>query len=412
MSNESTPSTEIAGTSDAVPATVTPVKTSRGRTALVVTLIVLGGLFSFLAVPITFIHGEVLNTNRYVASVAPLNYNPEVANALSTQLTNELFQRYDVEKLVQNSLPGPISYVAKPFTGQLKGYVQKVVTKLIMTKQFHYVWVNANRIAHQQMVTVLTGNGQDITVDKTGTVTLNLKGALAEIQRQLVADGASIFAKIPVGLVPSRVTLIHSKSLGQIRFAVKLLKAATVVLILLALACFAAAIALSRRRRRTLFQVGLTLSFTMAILAVVVALARTIAIDSAHLHFQIRVLFIIGLLVALIAWLMGSSRPSVATRAALAGLGPMIKRGWVAISPATTWIVVNRRPFEIVIGAAALIYMVFWAGPLSGLLVALIAAALIVVLEIAGRRGPGQPELERPDDVPALESEHDTSVPS
>ena len=384
-----------------------------------------------MAVPITFIHGEVLNTNRYVASVAPLNYNPEVANALSTQLTNELFQRYDVEKLVQNSLPGPISYVAKPFTGQLKGYVQKVVTKLIMTKQFHYVWVNANRIAHQQMVTVLTGNGQDITVDKTGTVTLNLKGALAEIQRQLVADGASIFAKIPVGLVPSRVTLIHSKSLGQIRFAVKLLKAATVVLILLALACFAAAIALSRRRRRTLFQVGLTLSFTMAILAVVVALARTIAIDSiagtttstgavgvvydtilAHLHFQIRVLFIIGLLVALIAWLMGSSRPSVATRAALAGLGPMIKRGWVAISPATTWIVVNRRPFEIVIGAAALIYMVFWAGPLSGLLVALIAAALIVVLEIAGRRGPGQPELERPDDVPALESEHDTSVPS
>ena len=117
MSNESTPSTEIAGTSDAVPATVTPVKTSRGRTALVVTLIVLGGLFSFLAVPITFIHGEVLNTNRYVASVAPLNYNPEVANALSTQLTNELFQRYDVEKLVQAA---PELSSAQAWTGAIR----------------------------------------------------------------------------------------------------------------------------------------------------------------------------------------------------------------------------------------------------------------------------------------------------
>jgi len=422
----------MADTKDVTPAVVTdaPVKKSRGRTVTVVILLVLAGLFSFLAVPIVFIHGEVLNTDRYVASVAPLNYNPEVANALSTQLTNQLFQRYDVEKLVNESLPGPLSYIAKPFTNQLHGYVQKVVTKLIMTKQFHFVWVSANRVAHRQMVTVLTGNGSNISADKSGTVTLNLQNALTEIRQQLVADGASIFAKIPVGLVPSRVVLVHSKSLGQIRFAVKLLKAATVLLIVLALACFAGAIALSRRRRRTLFQAGLTLSFTMAILAVVVALARTIAIDSiagtststgavgvvydtilSRLHFEIRALFVIGLIVAIVAWLMGSSRPSVATRAALAGLGPMIKRGWVAVSPAFVWVVARRRPFEFVVGAAGLFYMVFWAGPLAGLIVAIVCVALIVALELAGRRSADQPALERPDATPALES-NDSSVTS
>jgi len=54
--------------------------------------------------------------------------------------------------------------------------------------------------------------------------------------------------------------------------------------------------------------------------------------------------------------------------------------------------------------------MVFWAGPLAGLITALVAVALIVVLEVAGRRSPGPPALERPDETPALESDHDASV--
>ena len=202
MSNETSGPAELANADDATPAVVTasPVRSSRGRTTLVVVLLVLGGLFSFLAVPIVFIHGEVLNTNRYVASVAPLNYNPEVANALSTQLTNQLFEHYNVEQLVHDSLPGPVASFAKPFTNQLHGYVQKVVTKLIMTKQFHFVWVHANRAAHQQMVTVLTGSGSNLTVDKGGTVTLNLQGALTQIRQKLVSEGATIFAKVVISL--------------------------------------------------------------------------------------------------------------------------------------------------------------------------------------------------------------------
>ena len=433
MSNESSESVEMADVNNATPAvaTATPVKRSRGRTTLVVTLLVLAGFFSFLAVPIAFVQGEVLNTNRYVASVAPLNYNPEVAAAMSTQLTNQLFQRYDVEKLVSDSLPGPLSYIAKPFTGQLHGYVQKVVTKLIMTKQFHFIWVHANRAAHRQMVAVLTGSNSTLSVDKSGTVTLNLQGALDQIRQKLIDEGGGVFAKIPVGLVPSRVVLLHSKSLGQVRFVVKLLKPITVLLIVLALACFAGAIALSRRRRRTLFQAGLTLSGTMAVLAVLVALARTIAVDSiagtststgavgviydtvlAHLHLQIRVLFVVGLVVALIAWLLDSSRPSVATRDALSRLGPGIKRGWVAMAPAFAWVVARRRPFEFVFGAAGLCYMVFWAGPLAGLITALVVVALIIVLEMGGRRPASAPALERPDTTPELETQHDAAAPS
>ena len=426
MADDKVPSAEVATTSTEIAPAGAGAKVKKGRARSVVLLLVVAGLLSFLAVPVVYLRGEVLNTNRYVASVAPLNYNPVVADAIATRLTNELFKDLDVQHIVNTTLPGPLKGFTGSLTDQLHSYVQQLAVRVIKTPQFHVIWVNANRIAHQQLVRVLTGSNAEISVDNSGNVSLNLQAALEHLKSELVAKGATFFANVPVGFVPSRVVLLKSSSLGQIRTAVRLLNDLAIVLVILAVGCFVAAVALSQRRRRTLFQAGLTLCISMAVLAVAVAIGRTVAVNQAtgqnasgsavreiydtvlaRLHFDLRLLFVIGAIVVIGAWLSGSSRPGVATREALRKAGQSIA---TFARPATNWLVARRRPVQFVIAGLAMIFLVFFAGPLSGVLVGVIAAALIVWLELAGRRAQAPPALEEGSTVPTLHEGE--SVPS
>ena len=126
MADDKVPSAEVATTSTEIAPAGAGAKVKKGRARSVVLLLVVAGLLSFLAVPVVYLRGEVLNTNRYVASVAPLNYNPVVADAIATRLTNELFKDLDVQHIVNTTLPGPLKGFTGSLTDQLHSYVQSL----------------------------------------------------------------------------------------------------------------------------------------------------------------------------------------------------------------------------------------------------------------------------------------------
>jgi len=73
------------------------------------------------------------------------------------------------------------------------------------------------------------------------------------------------------------------------------------------------------------------------------------------------------------------------------------RSGRWAESPVGSWLAVNRHPVEAGVGFVAFLFVVFGGGLLFGLIVILIAALLIVGLEIAGRaRGGDRPPAASP----------------
>ncbi len=67
-------------------------------------LIAIGALLAPLSIVATWAHDEVADTDRYVASVAPLASDPAVQDAVIARITTEIFDRLDVEAVTQEAV--------------------------------------------------------------------------------------------------------------------------------------------------------------------------------------------------------------------------------------------------------------------------------------------------------------------
>jgi hypothetical protein len=167
---------------------------------------------------------------------------------------------------------------------------------------------------------------------------------------------------------------------------------------------------IARGRRRTLVRAGLGLAASMLILAIGLQVFRGVYLSSVPssvlpadaagaafdtmVHFikvTLRVVLVIGLVVALGAFITGPSRTAVRTRSALkSGIGwirDFGERRGVSAGPAGRWTYLHRRGLRIGAVALAALIFVFWGQP-TGLVVILIVVVLLVVLgliELIGR---------------------------
>ena len=155
-------------------------------------LLVLVALLAVLSVTTRFVRSQILDTDRYVSTVAPLGENPAVQAEITNQVTDEIFDRVDVEGLTTEALTAltdvsnleanaprvdqALVGLAPVIAGQAKSFVHDTVASLVRTQQFEDLWIQANRAAHNSLVAVMTGNyGPDsVEVDQSGTVSISL----------------------------------------------------------------------------------------------------------------------------------------------------------------------------------------------------------------------------------------------
>jgi hypothetical protein len=143
----------------------------RWRTMLAVLLIVLGSVLAPLAGVAVWARNQVTNTDRYVATVAPLASDPAIQNAIADQITAKIFSYLDVQGLTTQAvdalasrglpprLADQLQGLATPIANGVQSFTRTEVGKLVQTQAFADVWVQANRLAHQALVKALTGEG-------------------------------------------------------------------------------------------------------------------------------------------------------------------------------------------------------------------------------------------------------------
>jgi hypothetical protein len=390
-------------------------------------LIVLGCVLAPISVIAVWSANQVSNTTRYVENVSPLITEPAIRSALTDKISTAVSSEIDVQGLTkqvaaQLSSRGltRLGALLTNFSGSIasgvNGLIHSTVAKVVASPQVARLWTRGNRLVHQQLVLALEGKKSAITVSN-GQVVIGLGPIIDQVKHNLAARGLTIVTKLPP--VNPTFPLFSAKYLVKAQSLYRLLTTLKWVLPVLALIFLAAGVYIARRHRRALVGAGLGLAASMLVLAAALAIGRmlylnklpaTASAPAAAVAFDtlvrfiregLRVLLVLGLVVALAGFFTGPSVTAVKTRqafksgfASLRGTG---ERAGVTTGPVGAWVYQYRTALRITAVALAALVLIFGGIP-TGLTVLVIAIVLVVVLgliELIGR----PPAHARPADA-------------
>jgi hypothetical protein len=310
-----------------------------GRWVGAVALLLVALLLGVASIAAVFVRNQLLDTDRYVATVAPLARDPVVQDAVANRLTNEIITRVDLAAIAEQAsvwltaqgAPPAVNALVEPAVNGVESLVRTQVRRLVGTDQFAAAWDSANRVAHDALVTVLTGGSSGAVSSSDTAITVDLGVFLDTVKQRLVGAGFGLVERIPDVSIP--FTVYSSPDLPELRTYVKWLDSAATWLPWVALALIAAAVLVAPNRRRGLLMAGLFVAIGLLLTRGGIAVARDYYLDrlpeavqsreavvqvldtvTRRVREAVTVLIVVGFLVALAAWLAGPGRVPVALR--------------------------------------------------------------------------------------------------
>jgi hypothetical protein len=437
----------------AAPSSAEPQRRHRLRTVAGVLVITLGCILAPLSVLSVWIDSQVTDTDAYVETVAPLIDDPAVQDALANAVTTEVFRQLDVQDTTADALQALVDRtdlppvvqerlvgLAVPITNGVEGFVTEQVDRLVASDDFQAAWVEANRVAHQELVATLTGQQDGAVQVDEGTVSVNIAPFIEVVKQRLVDRGLTVAERIPD--VQASFVVLQSADLARAQSLFALLDTLGTVFPFLVLAVLAGGILIANGRRRALVGAGLGVAASMVLLGVALALLRagylsavptdllprdaaSVVFDTLvrYLRTALRGVLLLGLLVAAAAYLAGPSRTAVATRVALRR-GTAAVRGFGGGSAGLAGARVGhavraaRRPLQVLAVTLAGLTLVFWDRPSPAVLVGVVLVLLVVLAVIEVLAAGDYPSATETSSVdaglgpPALTSDSDTSAAS
>jgi hypothetical protein len=402
----------------------------RARTAGSVVVIAVAAVLSLLSVVAVWADSIVDDPDRYVATVAPLAHDPAVQDAVTRRVTDVVLAQIDVPALVgelssaaaAKGVPPRaadlINRLSGPINSGLESLVGDTVHKVVTSSTFATVWTEANRAAHTALNKALTGQGGGVVVLQGDRVTVDVAPIIARVKQELTTSGFALASRIPE--VHTGFVVFESKDVARIRTYMRLLQLAGGWLPVVAVLVAAVGVFLAVNRRRALVGAALAVAAAMLLLGILLTAFRAIYLDHLppdasqdaaaavydamvrFLRAGVRAVGALALVTALGAFLVGPSRPAVATRTACRrGIGAL--RG--AAMPSGTGLgavgrFVHRwkRWIGAAILAVAAVVLFTWSYP-TAVVVLWIVAAVLAAFAIREFLDPG-PETARPLGTP------------
>ena len=399
-----------------------PSRRRRGgwRAPVATALIVIGCILAPISVIAVWTANQVSDTNRYVENISPLIHEPAVQAALTDKISAQINAHLPVQTLTNQAADTlnskgftRVATLLHSFSGSLAsavaGFIHTQVGKIVRSPQMATLWVELNRRVHAALVKALSGQGGGGAITTSnGKVVLNLGPAIDLVKMRLAARGLTLVNSIPA--INPQFALFSDKYLVKAQTGYRLLNDLKIVLPILALLLLAAGVYVARGHRRALVGAGLGLAGSMLVLGIALAIARSIYLgsvpssvlpsDAAAVLYDtlvrfikdgLRILLVVGLIVAIAAFFTGPSVTAVRTRRgiskALGWLRGRGERAGVNTGPVGSWTYQHRTALRI--GAVALFGLIFvFLGTPSAASAIILAILLLVVLgliEFIGR---------------------------
>jgi len=379
---------------------------SRRRRIVIWTLIVAASLIAVASTLTTWVDRQMFDTTSWQEASADLIQDPQVRDAVSVYLVDQLYANVDVASGLEERLPTDLKPLAGTVAGALRQPTTNTVNRLLESPRIQRLWIDASTTAQQKLVNVLKDDtGFGITTGN-GVVTLDL----GELVRQLGTElglPASALDRIPAEA--GQLEVMRSDQLAAAQTGVRAVRVLSTWLLVLVLALYALAIFLARgARRQTLRNVGC--AFVLVGLSILVTrrLAGNYAVDALTQASSEgsgkRAWLISTEILAQIGWAAVLYGAVMVLGAVLAGPSKAATAVRRRITPT-----LNERS-GIVWGGVAVVYLLLVAwGPTHALrtvwgiaLLAALIAAGIVALRHETLREVRDAELAGPDDQVAV----------
>lgn len=355
------------------------------RRASVVGLLVLGCGLALLSVVAIWLRVTLLNTDRYVDTVAPIAAQPAVQRAVSQKLGTAIDSRIDFNQLAREVLPDRADVLAPAIASGVQAQIRQRLDDFTTSERFQQLWTEANRRAHQRLTDLLIG-GRSKRLELNGdTVYLDLSPAVQQIKDTLNQRGLTRIANAIPPTVDGRIKLVQSSAITDAQSYIKLLKASAIVLPILALLCLLGSAALTKPWRRGLMHAAIGVAVAMLVLIALVAIGRSAylsALDNgalprdaaekifdtvaAWLRHGVRIIAVVAVALAVVTFIAGLP------------LRRYAQTGWrrFATDTRTRWIAEHERNLMIGVAAATGLALLIWS-PLTG-------GVVVIVLIVAG----------------------------
>jgi uncharacterized membrane protein SirB2 len=396
------------------------------RAPVATVLIVVGCLLAPLSVFAVWTANQVSNTDRYVANVEPLIHDPSVQRALTDDITRQITTRLNVKGLAEQAAGAltqrgltRVGALLNNFSGQLAssvyGFIHTQVAKIVASPQVANLWVQVNRQVHAQLVKALSGQGNGAVTISNNQVVLNLGPFINVVKRDLANRGFTIINRLP-NINPT-LALFSAKYLVKAQQGYRLLNDLKWALPILTLVLLGLGVYVARSHRRALIGAGLGLAASMVVLGLGLTIFRGVYLNSVpprvlpadaaavlydtlirFIRDGLRVLLVVGLIVAIAAFFSGPSVTAVRTRGAFKSGFDWLRRSGehagVSTGPVGRWTYTHRRALRITAIAIAALVFVFWGQPtwVTALVIAIVLLIVLGLIELIGRP-PAQPQV-------------------
>ncbi len=204
----------------------------------------LGALFAFLSVFSIWVERQALDTSEWVHTSGRLIQNATIRSAVGEYLVEQLYENVNVEKELEDILPGDTKELAGAAAGGLRQVAGTGAEKVLETGTAQGLWETANRTTHEQLLAVLE-NKKEAVSTANGEVKLNLGSLLTNLAGQ-IGLAQDLAEKLPPDA--GQITILKSEQLKTAQDIVVAIKGLALLLSILTFLTFGLAIYLTQGR--------------------------------------------------------------------------------------------------------------------------------------------------------------------
>lgn len=322
----------------------------RWRAVVAAVLITVAVVLAPVATLGTWARTQLVDTERFVQTFAPLAHEPAVQSFVSDQVMDAIDENLDIDGLVGDLFAGidglglppraaaALALLEAPAADGVRSLIADGVDRVVESPQFANLWEGALRETHRRAIAVIQGDPNAVLrLSEDGTLSLELSVVIEQVKEALVARGLGFAERIPA--IDRSIPIVTADALVLVRTIYQVAVAAGYWLPWAVLGLLGVGIAVARRRARALAWAGFGLAASFLLLAAGMGIGEQFFIGTvspsvmpaataqtlfdqltALISSTILALVVLGVFVGIGGWLAGGSAPARAVRG-IAGPG-------------------------------------------------------------------------------------------
>lgn len=246
-----------------------------GWTLLATVLIVVGAVLAPLALVASWSKVLLTDTDRFVATYAPLAEDPAVQAYITDQTLAVINEQIDIPTLTSDVIDGitdlgtgpratqALELLKGPAAAGVQSLIERGVTGFVESDAFANVWASALRVSHTQIVSLMENDPDAVVqVGTDGSIGIQLGPIVEAVKKALVDRGIGLANQIPA--VDRTVVIAQADALPSVQLFYGFIVALGSWLPWIAILFLAAGVVAARRRPVALIWAAVALALSMA----------------------------------------------------------------------------------------------------------------------------------------------------